>query len=221
MPLSPAASATASILPACSPCSLPPAVAGSSLAVVHRVLAAPVALAPRAVIERPVNTTPEVELILAVFPAEPLAAEALDILKAREEDGAFRLINAAALAKDTEGRTAVKEDQDLDAGRGSLFGALVGGLIGLLGGPGGAVIGAVAGAATGGVLAAKTDLGFEDDFLDELKSALHPGKSALLLLLEERWADRAVSVLEAQSEKIFRQAVRKDVVERLASQQDG
>jgi uncharacterized membrane protein len=108
---------------------------------------------------------------------------------------------------------------DLGAGRNLIVQALVG-LIGLLGGPGGAVIGAVAGAATGGVLAAKTDLGFEDDFLDELKTALHPGKSALLLLLEERWADRAVSALKPRSEKIFRQAVRKDVVERLARQQD-
>jgi uncharacterized membrane protein len=165
------------------------------------------------------NTTPEVELILAVFPAEPLAAEALDLLKASEEDGAIRLINAAALAKDTEGRTAVREDQDLDAGRGSLFGALVGGLIGLLGGPAGVMVGAAAGAAAGGLVAGKIDLGFEDAFLDELKTALQPGKSALLLLLEEPWGDRVTDALEARSEKIFRHVVRKDVVARLASQQ--
>ena len=97
--------------------------------VVNRVQAAPVALAPLADIELPMNTPSEVELILAVFPAEPLAAETLDMLKASEEDGAIRLINAAAIAKDIEGRTAVKEDQDLGAGRGSLFGALVGGLM--------------------------------------------------------------------------------------------
>jgi uncharacterized membrane protein len=168
-----------------------------------------------------VNTTSDsVELILAVFPSDSLAAETLDLLKALEEDGALRLINAAAIAKDVNGRTAIKEDQDLDAGRGSLFGALVGGLIGLLGGPGGAVIGAVAGATAGGVLAAKTDLGFEDAFLDELKHALQPGKSALLLLFEERWGDRVVEALESRSEKIFRHVVRKDVVERLASQQE-
>jgi len=161
-----------------------------------------------------------VELILAVFPADNLAAETLDWLKMSQAYGVGRLMNAAAIAKDFNGRTAVKEDQDVGAGRGSLFGALVGGLIGLLAGPGGAVVGAVAGAATGGVLAAKTDLGFEDAFLDELKSALQPGKSALLLLLEERYGESVAGELEARSEKIFRHVLRKDIVQRLAGQAD-
>jgi uncharacterized membrane protein len=159
----------------------------------------------------------EVELILAVYPAESWAAETLDLLKASEEDGILRLINAAAIAKDAEGRTAVKEDQDLHAGGGSLFGALVGGLIGLLGGPGGVVIGAAAGAATGGLVAGKIDQGFEDSFLNDLKKALQPGKSALLLLVEERRGNRVVSMLEDRSEKIFRHGIRKEVVERLSS----
>ena len=163
-------------------------------------------------------STEEVELILAVFPAEFLAAETLDSLKANQKDGLIELLNAAAIAKDIEGRTAVKEDHDLGAGRGSLFGALVGGLVGLLAGPGGAVVGAVAGAATGGVLAARTDLGFEDAFLKELKNVLQPGKSALLLLLEERFGDTVAKLLEARSEQVFRHAVRKELVQQLSGQ---
>jgi uncharacterized membrane protein len=160
-----------------------------------------------------------IELILAVFPAESLAFEALEVLKLGEEDGALRLFNAAAISKDAQGITRVKEDQDLGAGRGSLFGALVGGLVGLLGGPAGAVIGAAAGAATGGLVASKTDLGFEDAFLDELKDALHRGSSALVLLVEERWSEAAAARLEQSGARLYRNAVRKELVERLAGQE--
>jgi uncharacterized membrane protein len=176
---------------------------------------------PPAGIEPPVNTPvdDEVELILAVFPAEYMAAEMLDSFKTSAAGSPYSFLNAAVIAKDLHGRTAVKEDQDVSAGRGTVFGAFVGGLVGLLAGPGGAVVGAVAGAAAGGFLAARIDLGFEDAFLDELKSALQPGKSALLLLIEEQYGDTLTKTLEAHSEKIFRRAVRKDIVDRLTSQQ--
>jgi uncharacterized membrane protein len=162
----------------------------------------------------------EIELILAVFSQEDQAAQTLDDLKQREEDGGLRLYNAASIAKNQAGLTSVKEDQDLGVGRGSLFGALVGGLIGLLAGPGGAIVGAAAGAATGGLVAGKTDLGFEDDFLDDLKRALQPGSSALLLLVEARWGDAVARVLLHQGARLYRHAVRKEILARLADQED-
>jgi uncharacterized membrane protein len=162
----------------------------------------------------------EIELILAVFSRADRAAQTLDDLKQREEDGELRLYNVASIAKNKDGLTSVKEDQDLGAGRGSLFGALVGGLIGLLAGPGGAIVGAAAGAATGGLVAGKTDLGFEDDFLDDLKRALPPGSSALLLLVEERWGDAVARVLLHQGARLYRHAVRKEILARLADQQN-
>jgi uncharacterized membrane protein len=161
-----------------------------------------------------------VELILAVFPEDTQAAAALDKLKSGEEDSSPRLVNAAILAKDAEGRTAVREDQDMRAGRGSLFGALVGGVIGLLGGPAGAVVGVVAGAATGGLVAGKTDLGFDDAFLNELKGALQPRSSALLLLLEEQWGEPVAGELEQSGAKLYRHAMRQEILERLANLQD-
>lgn len=219
---SPVASAPASTPPACFHCFSPPAAAGWWPAGAPPVQDAPAVLAPPADI-RPIRkwaNMEAIELILAVFPAEPQAGEALDDLKQREEDGAIRLFNAAAISKDPNSRTSVREDQDLSSGRGSLFGALVGALVGLLGGPAGAVVGAAAGAATGGLVAGKTDLGFEDAFLDELKGALQPGSSALLLLVEERWSDGVAGVLELSGAKLYRHAVRKAVIEQLAGMQD-
>lgn len=164
---------------------------------------------------RPVMSA--VELILAVFGSQAQAVEALDDLRAGEENGALRLVNAAVLTKSAEGKPTVLDEQDLSPARGSLFGALVGGLVGLLGGPVGTVIGAVAGAATGGLAAAKMDLGFDDEFLNEVKAALKPGTSALLLLVEAGGGDRVSKALQEMGAELLRHAVSQEVLDKLAS----
>lgn len=157
------------------------------------------------------------ELLLATFEDERAAEIALEDLKTREEDGELRIFNAAIIAKDEAGRATVHEDQDVGPGFGSLFGALVGGLIGMLGGPGGAVIGAAAGAATGGLVAGRSDMGFDDKFLKELKTALKPGVSALLLLVEERYSPDVSHALEMLDGRLVRNALREDLINRLRS----
>lgn len=155
------------------------------------------------------------ELILAVFQGEHRAVQALDALRMREEEGALRLFNAAMLIKHPSGWSAVKEENDLSAGQGSLFGALVGGLLGLLGGPAGAMIGAAAGAAAGGWIAGRTDLGFEDEFLDQIRAAMEPGSSALLLLVESQFADAIVSLSRTHEARIVRHALQQDLLAKL------
>lgn len=155
------------------------------------------------------------ELILAVFQGENLAVQALDALRMQEEAGVLFLFNSALLVKRPSGWNAVKEENDLSAGQGSLFGALVGGLLGLLGGPAGAMIGAAAGAAAGGWIAGRTDLGFEDEFLDQIRAAMTPGTSALLLLVENQFADVVVGLLRAHEARIIRHAIQQDLLAKL------
>lgn len=160
------------------------------------------------------------ELILMIFQDDLSAAKALEDLKAREEDGILRIFNAAVLSKDEDGRTVLHEDQDLSPGMGSAFGALVGGLIGLLAGPGGVIVGAAAGAATGGLVAGGTDLGFEDKFLKDVKTALKPGSSVLLLLIERRFGDVVAGTLLKREGQVLRHVVKQDVINRLNSPLD-
>lgn len=160
------------------------------------------------------------ELILMIFQDDLSAAKALEDLKAREEDGILRIFNAAVLSKDEDGRTVLHEDQDLSPGMGSVFGALVGGLIGLLAGPGGVIVGAAAGAATGGLVAGGTDLGFEDKFLKDVKTALKPGSSVLLLLIERRFGDVVAGTLLKREGQVLRHVVKQDVINRLNSPLD-
>lgn len=216
------ANAPVNILHACSLCSSRPAAARWWQVGERHVQDALAGLAPLAIISPVISliAMESIELILAVFSTEAQAGEALNGLKRRKADGLVQLFNVAAISKDLNGRTRVMEDQDLSAGRGSMFGALVGALVGLLGGPAGMVVGAAAGAATGGLLAGKTDLGFEDAFLSELKNALQPGSSAMVVLVEDRWSDHVAKVLEIFNAKMYRHAVAKEVVEQLASLQD-
>jgi uncharacterized membrane protein len=157
-----------------------------------------------------------VELILMVFDGGGRADEVFKQLKHLERQKQLRLFDVAVLVKDRNGKTHLMETRDLDARRGALVGAIVGGLVGMLGGPAGAVLGAAAGAATGGVTAGKIDLGFSNDFLEEIRACLKPDNSAILVIVEQTWIDRVVGELEAYQGELFRHALRAEIAAQLA-----
>jgi uncharacterized membrane protein len=157
-----------------------------------------------------------VELLAMVFAEENAAAAALEALKKLERERSLQLFSLAIIEKDHRGKVRCKESRDVDAGQGALFGALVGGLVGLLGGPAGVALGVAAGAATGGITAKQIDQDFSDQFLHELQSALHPGHSLLLVLVESTWVDRAVAELRRFEGTLLRHAVKAGLVDRLS-----
>jgi uncharacterized membrane protein len=135
------------------------------------------------------------ELLVITFDTPHKASEALRALQKLRREGQLDLLNVATLAKDEAGKISLKENEDVSAPSGVLFGAITGGLIGLIAGPIGAVVGAVAGAATGGVAAHWLDMGFSDDSLQALQQALRPGGSALVALVEQRWLEKVLAAL--------------------------
>lgn len=156
-----------------------------------------------------------VELIVAAFNEEKKAAEVLKQLRSLQKEQVIVLVNAAVMTKDQNGKVAIKETDDVDAGRGALFGAIAGGLVGLLGGPAGVIVGAAAGAATGGVAASRIDMGFPDDTLKELRDTLTPNSSAILALIQHQWVDRVVDELDKYGATLFRQALKDELVSQL------
>jgi uncharacterized membrane protein len=161
-----------------------------------------------------------VELIVAAFKEEEKAAEVLKTLKQLEKDQVIFLVNAAVMTKDENGKTSIKETQDVGTGKGALFGAVAGGLVGLLGGPVGVIVGAAAGAATGGIAANKIDMGFPDDTLKELQETLTPGSSAILALIQHEWVDRVVEEMEKYGASLFRQSLKDELVAQLAEEEE-
>jgi uncharacterized membrane protein len=162
-----------------------------------------------------------VELIIAAFNDEKKAKETLEVLKKLEKEEIIMLVNAAVMVKNENGKVNITETQDVDSKQGAIFGAIAGGLIGLLGGPAGVIVGATAGAATGGVAASKIDMGFPDETLEEIQSALTPGSSAILALIQHEWVDRVVEELEKQGASLFREELKAEIAEQLESEEAG
>lgn len=158
-----------------------------------------------------------VELIVAVFSKEGQATVALHSLQKLAQEKTLQLFDAATLLKTADGHMHIQETQDVSTGRGALFGAIAGALFGLVGGPGGAIVGAAAGAAAGGAAAKKLDMGFADDFLKGCNNALKPGHSALLALVEQRWAERTAGELSTLGGHVLRNAVQKGLADQIAS----
>jgi uncharacterized membrane protein len=151
------------------------------------------------------------ELMLIVFAQEDQASAVLKDLMQLEKQRRLKIFDAVVLIKDQNGITSLKETHDMSAGRGAVVGAVTGGLLG----PAGLVLGAVTGAATGGVAAGKIDLGFSNRFLDDLKRGLKPGRSALLVLVEQDWSEDLALKLATYPGRLFRHTLKENAVRQL------
>jgi uncharacterized membrane protein len=154
------------------------------------------------------------ELVAIFFETPEKAGEMLDFLNDLQKRGTLKLRNAAVLSKDNWGKVSFKETEDVDAWRGTLFGAVTGGLIGLLGGPIGMLVGSVAGASAGGVAADWIDLGFPDEFLKKLEIGLEPGKAALVLLVEHEWLENLSETMTGMEGVVLQHSLTEEMVNR-------
>jgi uncharacterized membrane protein len=89
---------------------------------------------------------------------------------------------------------------------GTLVGTSLGSFIGLLGGPTGLAIGAATGMAAG--LAADIDNSrIGEDFIDDVRTALTPGKVAVVAEVEEDWTTPLDSRMEKLGGVVYRRAM--------------
>ncbi|MBI1882515.1 MAG: DUF1269 domain-containing protein, partial [Chloroflexi bacterium] len=157
------------------------------------------------------------ELIVLAFTEEDKAGDVLKRIEQMIAEGVISVFNMAVLVKYKDGKTKIKETQEVGASRGALFGAILGGLIGLVGGPAGAVIGAVAGATTGGVAAYAIDSGFPNEYLRELQEHLQPGTSAVMLLCAQEWSDRVIQATAQFQGYVIRHILKEELAAYLAA----
>lgn len=162
----------------------------------------------------------DVELVARVFnePGEDnerLAREALDFAEDLHRRHTFKLLNAALLVKDQDGKVSVVDKRDIDPKKGRVLGAITGGLIGLLAGPGGAILGALAGLGAGGAAGKLIDEGFSNKFLENLQDYLQPGSAAVILLVEHQWAQSVAESMAGMKGFVFQQPLTDRLVEDL------
>jgi uncharacterized membrane protein len=142
------------------------------------------------------------KLLISTFGTETSAYEGLSALKELHRDGDITLYATSVIAKDPQGKVAIREAAD-SGPVGTLVGLVTGGLIGLLGGPAGVAVGAYVGG-VGGLMYDMFNIGMSADFIDDVAGSLTPGKVAVVADIDETWVTPVDTRLGALGGTTFR-----------------
>lgn len=146
------------------------------------------------------------DLIAIGFRDEFKADEVLIDLKKLEREYLIDLEDAAIVVRNKQGKVKIKQTQELVAS-----GALSGGFWGLLFGviflhPMLALFGAAVGALSG----ALTDIGIDDEFIQEIGNTLEPGTSAIFILVRKSTPDKVLEEISKFEGKVLRTSLSRE-----------
>ncbi len=123
-------------------------------------------------------------MLAAVYPDRDHARTILDMLERMRRAGRIRLVDAALVTKDDQGKLHVEETKELTGRKGARRGAIIMGSLAILFPPsviGSAIVGGGLGALTGRL----HDSGVKNKQFHELAEGLEPGKAIVIALAEE------------------------------------
>ncbi|MDB6087994.1 MAG: hypothetical protein JWN85_778 [Gammaproteobacteria bacterium] len=127
-------------------------------------------------------------LVIAIFPDEGKAYEAARVVEDPADPADIGVRGLAIIVRHADGTVSEQKWTSRLSFRAPI-GALVGALIGLAAGP----LGSAIGFSTGGLLGLSRDLakfGMEDSFISDVGAQLTPGKSAVVIEVEEEASAR-------------------------------
>ena len=128
------------------------------------------------------------ELIVIAYDTEQKGFEALEVAERLQRLELLRLVDAAVVVKDQDGKVKIKQTlEQSKTGTAAAWGALWGLLIGLLFlSP---ILWGIVGGLLGAVIGKTQDLGIDNKFIKEVGDSLEPGNSALCMLVLEAIGD--------------------------------
>jgi uncharacterized membrane protein len=156
-----------------------------------------------------------VQVVVAAFKDEKAASAALAEMKQAKKEGLIKIVDAAVLSKDANGKLHIKETADMGGGKGAVVGGVIGAVIGVLVGPIGWA--AVGGAVIGGLAAKLHDGGFKDERLKKLGEGLGPGNSAIVAVVEHTWVKQVEKELTDAGADAVTEELSADIAQQLQS----
>jgi uncharacterized membrane protein len=127
---------------------------------------------------------PPESLVFAVYDSESGATDAFKSMQEAQHEKVIRMQSYAVVSKDQKSKVHVLRSNQK---KHTTAGAVIGGLIGSIGGPAGAAVGAAAGGGIG--YATGEAMGIPRRDIETIKTSLTPGSSALIAVIDERWAN--------------------------------
>ena len=153
-------------------------------------------------------------LVLVVGSYDDAAAASTDYqaLRSGQDAGGYEIVGAVVLERDEDGKVRVKEHGDKSVGHGVALGAGAGVVIGLFAPP---LLAATAvGAGIGAILGAIKKGREEKKIGDDIDEYLAPGTSAVVAVVDDKWADRVEDAL-VRAEKRITKAIESENYEKL------
>ena len=121
------------------------------------------------------------QLIVVTFDHLEDARTAMQRLRSLESEGRIRFEDTAVVEREADGTAHVRNEVSGTTEGAAVIGAVVGGILAFAFPLAGIAIGGALGAAVGKLL----DTGVSGKFVDELKTTLTPGRSALFLVVKD------------------------------------
>ncbi len=131
------------------------------------------------------------QLIVIGFDHFDDARNAMKSLRDLEHGGRIRFEDTAIVERDPDGTVHVKNEVSGTTETAALVGAVIGSLVTFAFPP----LGLAVGAALGAVVGTALDTGVSGAFIDDVKTTLRPGRSALFLVVKQAEADAVMAAL--------------------------
>ncbi len=143
------------------------------------------------------------KMIVVVFDNDAKGFEGLRILRDLDNEGEISVYETQIIAKEPNGAIRVLDNANTVFFPRIIGSTAVGALVGILGGPAGLVVGATAGALISSIVDLEQS-GVTDEFVSDIKTALTPGKVAVVASVDEEWVTPLDTRMEGIGGIVFR-----------------
>ena len=151
-------------------------------------------------------------LVVGTYADAGAATEDFKAVKAGQDAGEYKVVGAVVMSRDASGKVEVKEHGDERTGTGAVLGGTAGLVVGLFAPP---LLAATAiGAGIGALLGHMSKRHEEKEMGVDLEEYLPPGSSAVVAVVDDKWADKVENAL-VKSDKRINKAIDKGDYEEL------